>query len=657
MKKKGLIVIYGIILSGFALLFLQRPRAESPSSIKISLLKTELLSDKNGTPVLVIEDPKGIEADLVNVNVNNPNSVFGEGEVPAGEYKRIKLTLKNKIIYSGPNPCGGEPVQDNEILIDSNKGEDEAIELYFATADDGGGTGWYANGTQENPFFIQNPIKVESDQSTVVKLIFNTANTLQCIGGSPVLIPPTISILNYVEKPSLSTCSFPAEYWFTHFNIATGIYQDGRRIEPTLANLFSRTTLVSGWGKVTFGKPDQKWYIYPGKKAEEGGMAEHRHNLSYYCEGEPDCEDGYHNPINPGAGNQAWGGIYTLAGNKVIMSMGEETIEGYLSDDCSVFVGVNISKDEENDIVFAVKEARFDAFPKEKFVMLTQRVEIDYDPQTGKTWMFWTSNEFGIIDMKNYSYFGWTGRNHITAEYDENGSLKNWRINEPGEDTESSSFDESFLQISNDGIVQVPDSTSFVAIGANNNGIVAGESVEINPKWNHHGINSSFLISVNESPSISDLNGKWMLVMRNSEAKPGGNGWDTGDEIIGYGITYGLVEISDGKVQSRSFTHRNAFTGDMTSEAGSGETVSVVSECYESGKPLTTSPCNGISLNVFKIIGTRGEVIGKAVLDKTKKVLLLWGPIDLNDTPEGGQEFEHKGGNPRQSIGIGVKIE
>jgi len=653
MKRKGLFFIYGIILSGFVLLLSQKPEAESPSSIKITLLKTELLSDKNGIPVLVIEDANGIEADLVQ----NPNSVFGEGEVPQGEYKRIKLTLKNKIVYSGPNPCGGAPLQDQEVLIDTSKEKDDAVELYFATADDGGDTGWYANGSQEHPFFIQNPIKVEADKSTVVKLIFNTANTLQCIGQNPVLIPPTITILNYVEKPSLSTCSFPAEYWFTHFNISANIYQDGKRIEPTLANLFSRTTFVSGWGKVTFGAPDQNgvgsWYVYVGKKAEEGGMAEHRHNLSYWCKNETYCDDGYHNPANPEAGNLEFGGIYTITGNKAIMSMGEGSIEGYFSDDCSVFIGINISKDDENDTVLAVKKSQFPAgFPKEKFVMLSQRVEINYDQTSYKTTMLWTSNQLLLLDRAKF--FEWVSRNHIYAEYNGDGSLKNWKINEPGEDFEENrSFSLPATIISQEGILQIPVE-EFIAMGANDNGIVAGENVEIN-RWGHHGIDSSFMISINESPSISDLDGKWMLVMRESEVKPGGNGWGTGDESIWYGITYGIAEISNGNVLSKSFIHRDVFTGDMRSESGGGETIELVSECYEGGKPLTTSPCNGISLNVFKIKSTRGEIIGRAVLDKTGKVFVIWGPIDLNDTPEEYQE--DKRGNPRHLIGVGVKIE
>jgi hypothetical protein len=89
----------------------------------------------------------------------------------------------------------------------------------------------------------------------------------------------------------------------------------------------------------------------------------------------------------------------------------------------------------------------------------------------------------------------------------------------------------------------------------------------------------------------------------------------------------------------------------MRSESGGGETIELVSECYEGGKPLTTSPCKGISLNVFKIKSTRGEIIGRAVLDKTGKVFVIWGPIDLNDTPQQDK------GNPRHLIGVGVKIE
>ncbi len=657
MKKKGMLIVYGVILSGFALFFLQKPKAESPISIKITLLKTELLADKTAEPLVVIEDANGIEADLVN----NPNSVFGEGEVPAGEYKRIKLTLKNRIIYSGPNPCGGNAIQDEKVLIDSQKSEDEAVELYFATADDGGDTGWVANGTADHPLFIQNPINVEADLSTVVKLIFNTANTLQCIGNSPVLIPPTISIVNYVEKPALSTCQFPAEYWFTHFNISTGIYdENGQRIDPTLQNLFGNTTVVSGWGMVTFGAPDQNgvgsWYIYPGKKAEDGGMAEHRHNLARYCT-ESQCEDGYHNPTQPDAGNQPFGGINTITGNKVVMSMGENSIEGYLSDDCSVFIGLNISSDSDNDTVFAVKKSQFSSLPKEKIAVLTQRVEIKYNDLTNKTDMFWTSLELTILDLTKtpLKTLSWMSMNHLDTEYDENGLLKNWKINEPGEKVDSFSAESFPFSISDNGILTGQGMDSFIALGANNNGIVAGANVEVNPTYENHVINSAFIMSFDESPSISDLNGKWMIVIRNSLVEPANDGWYTGDENAKYGIEYGMVEIENGRVKSKSFTYRDIFTGDMTSDVGSEETLELVSECYEEGKPLTTSPCNGISLNVFKIIGTDERTIGRIALDKTKKIILMWAPIDLDDTPK--EEEEHKGGNQNQSFGVGIKVE
>lgn len=657
--KKKFWILYGLMLAGVIFLVLQKPEAESPSSIKITLFKTELLADKNAEALLVFESTEGSEADLVN----SPNSLFGEGEVAAGEYKRLKLTLKNSILYSGPNPCVGNPIQDEMIKIDSSKGENESVELYFATAEDGGSTGWAANGSSQTPFLLQNPIVVKDGKSTVLKLIFNTVNTLQCIGGSPTLIPPTITVVNYVEEPSLSTCSFPAEYWFTHFNTHVSLYKDGNLLEPTLASIFDRTEIVSGWGMVRFGQPDSSgmgtFSISVSKKAEEGGMAEHRHELSeLQClPSSPEdvtCETGYHNPLSPDV-QQPFSGRYTIAGGKMIMEVGEDSVIGALSKDCSFFIGVNISKQGENDIVVAVKKTGgFTGFPKKKFIIVEPSFEIKYG-NNNRTENIWSSSGFIILDFQGDRFFRWATMHHIYPVYDDKGSLIRWQINSPGEQVEGQSGILSQLTITQDGIVVVPDSGIFVVMGANNNGIMAGDSREIDPQWNNHRLQNGIILNLHDSPSISNLDGRWMIVARESEIGKGEDGsWNTGNEWISYGITYGEVVISGGKITYRSFIHKDILTGDMESDVGSGETFELRTDCYEMGKPLNTSPCNGLTIPAFYIKGETIQGGPRIAIDSTANVMVLWEQLDENGIPE--DQPEHKGGSTRGMIGFGVKL-
>ncbi|NVM22481.1 MAG: hypothetical protein HWN68_11955, partial [Desulfobacterales bacterium] len=332
-----IVLLIAAIAAGGTFVAVDRLVAESPTSIKVRLYQTDFFVDASASAQTVFADAAGKVVDIVG----NPG-VFGSGTVSQGTYNRMKFTVKNQILYSGPQPsgCVGDPLVDVTMKIDDTKADDYKVDLYFATGSDGGGSGWTANGTAAYPFLMLNAIKVGINQTTRVELRFNTAGNLNCIDASAKLSAPTINVLHYVEGAE-APCSIVGEYWFVHYNMSCGIYDDqGDMLEPTLGKIFESTNVVSGWGTATFDA-DGNWSVYMGNSYTDAtypGMAEHRHNLVSYDPANPG-EDGYHDPAMSIPSGTAVGGQYVTAGSKIIMYMpeGGGFIEGGLSSDCNTF--------------------------------------------------------------------------------------------------------------------------------------------------------------------------------------------------------------------------------------------------------------------------------------------------------------------------------
>lgn len=652
MFRKKTIFLFAFLCVTGVLIVVHFLSAENPTSLTITVYKSELYPDKNGSPEVIFEDEDGIEADIIN----NPEYLFGEGAVASGVYKRIGLTVKNQIVYSGPNPCGGGDITQQSVRLDATKGEDELVELYFATADDGGDTSWLSNGSFEHPFLLQSPIEVGEEEATVVKIIFNTANTLQCIGESPRLIPPTINVLNYIEEPVSTACFFPADYWFVHFNVSGPNPEDLMDVEglPSLAEIFEKTEVISGWGVVHMDAPDETgvgvWTVDLTKKAEEGGMAEHRHNISRYCQTE--CEEGYLNPLMPsGDGDEIIGGTYLISGREVLFTEpgSEGAIEGAISEDCSLLIMVNIASSKDSDLILAIRKTDgFTQLPQGSFSMINSMFEIDYDPSNNFiTSNLWSSTTVSAMDIATDEFvvFEWGRSIDFSPQYGSMpGQITAWSINSIDERVDLSISSVNTFTITDDGVLSGPDIESFIVFGANNYGLFAGAATDVDHNG-HHSLEVGAIIEVETDPSLSDLNGRWKLAIIDSEADSGGE--------VGFRITYGDIVVSDGVMLNCSFISKD-FTGEVEYEVGSGETIELKEECYEPDTPILNS-CDGLTRKVFYVYGTgesTGQVVAKIVLDKTKNVVLLWSPVDKDDIPT-----ENGEGNEYGMVGVGVKVE
>ena len=173
-----------VLLAAFALAagFLAKVYwdAKSPSSVKVTVYKVEFMADRaDAKPLVVFSSAAGKEIDLVTETGN----FIGEVRIPAGVYKRIRLTVKNGFTMSiesaEDNPCGGAAFTDRVFSLADGTELNSQVPVYFAADIDGGGA-WV--GSQITNLMIR-PLTVKQDRTTTVKLAFVVADTLFCPGG------------------------------------------------------------------------------------------------------------------------------------------------------------------------------------------------------------------------------------------------------------------------------------------------------------------------------------------------------------------------------------------------------------------------------------------------------------------------------------------
>lgn len=653
--------------------------ADDPTSEAFTVYKTELFMNSSANPETIMDNQDGVTSDIIQ----NPESAFGTGSAPSGTYKRIHFVVKNSFTYGGPDPCGGQNPVSGTGIIDPQASPDAQVDLYFATADDGGGSGWYNNGTAQYPFLMQSPIVVQSDKETTVKLIFNTANTLQCMNDQAVLFPPSMNVTSVVKDIAGACLITDSPYWFVHHNINVwprvcdnpkcSTYHHPENPQE----IFENTEIVAGWGTVTFNS-DGTWSVdsdHNYANETNPGMSEHRHNLLQINPG-----DGYIDILGGGVLT----GTYTRSGNRIIMYFpGGGYIEGAFSSDCNTFAGANISNDQENDIVFGVKKGTgLSVIEQGKYLMSQLGFNLCYDvsgsqcesSHDNKIKYLSYRNEIGFVDTQlgtDGTNGNWTSSFEYHPQYDGSGILTSVHISEAREELGIGTGLISSLTIRDDGLVTTSiDDPMFFAFGRNRNGLFAAVATDADEGDDR--INAGFMVKMASAPSIADLNGRWYLSLMEAQIHPGDdNTWNTDDDRAWYGITIGEVVVNNGNVIYRSFIHKNVFEGTTEYEAGSGETIQLKTECYKSGEDVITTACtdpNAPRIPVFYIYGTgpeAGKIIGKMALDKAKNSLTLWAPVDQDnrpptgacDPPRDGYYCDRTGGNTKALFGVGVKIE
>ena len=180
MAKIKLFVLLAAFAAGAVFLAKVYLNAKSPSSVKVTVYKVELMTDRLDTqPLVVFSNAAGREIDLVK----ETGDFIGQARMAAGVYKRIRLTVKNgtkmSIANAESNPCGGALFIDRVFPIVEGTDLNSRVPLYFASDLDGGGA-WV--GSQITNLMIR-PLTVSENRTTPLKFMFVVADTLFCPGG------------------------------------------------------------------------------------------------------------------------------------------------------------------------------------------------------------------------------------------------------------------------------------------------------------------------------------------------------------------------------------------------------------------------------------------------------------------------------------------
>lgn len=190
MEKSAKIKLFLLIATvAVAAVILERQylTAKSPSSVKAMVYKVELMTDATDTnPEAVFSDSAGREMDLAN------DIIIGQAEMPAGTYKRIRMTAANGIKVSIGNadddPCGGGAIFTDRVFTAAGPGTDpnSQVQISFATYDDNGGT-W--SGPRITHILLA-PAKISENRNARMKFRFTTGNSLFCSGGAVKIRAP-----------------------------------------------------------------------------------------------------------------------------------------------------------------------------------------------------------------------------------------------------------------------------------------------------------------------------------------------------------------------------------------------------------------------------------------------------------------------------------
>lgn len=192
MEKTAKIKLFLLIaVLAVAAVFLARTywSATSPSSVKVMVYKVELMTGASDTnPQVIFSNAAGQEIDLIK----DTGAVFGQAQIPAGVYKRIRMTVANGVKLSitsvDDDPCGGTIFTDRVFPVADGSDLNSQAQINFATHDDRGGT-WAGS---KITHFLLGPVMVSEKQISKVKFNFIATNTLFCSGGAVEIRSPWV---------------------------------------------------------------------------------------------------------------------------------------------------------------------------------------------------------------------------------------------------------------------------------------------------------------------------------------------------------------------------------------------------------------------------------------------------------------------------------
>jgi hypothetical protein len=553
----------------------------SPTSLTLTVYNAVLYTNKSdSTGVHVFGN--STTGETIDV-ITDAGTLFGQAaSVPAGEYHRMKLTVRDAISVDSPDPCGGAALTgfSNGIsaLAPNPAG---TVDLYFATDLDGGGehtTFSRPDGSAARPFGLGAfPIEARDGATTNIDFIWDVVNLMQCSDNNtaantaddyPRYGVITAEIKEYVEEPA--ACALKDKsYYLIRSTLRS--YYDGP--DPTVERYTNDASIVTAWGMFYFGEtstpsgPIPTATVMPGPGLPASawgtpGMSEHRHmllKLQYPNTGDDGIVDNGTLEVIP----------YEMYGNEIFLNFGEHTIEGAISSDCSTILLTDFGHDAEFIIAVEKPDATdlstlltpgagpLYSFNSDKvMVNINPTYELGYSNSTTGTSIYNSTYihmqpNLNILNYSNDSFFEWRGMAQFMPVYNSGAGGGNtpffdhWLSAGPKEYAHMDTGLSSFLQFRADGIANAGTGAGsmdeFLAITKNGSLVHAGtvndhdpceagsgHPCELDPlgfdELNHR-LGAGLAVPVAANPSVNDMVGTWLIAGLSMEFGDGGNGW------------------------------------------------------------------------------------------------------------------------------------
>jgi hypothetical protein len=547
----------------------------NPTHLQVGLFKTQLWDGAAWVTVFDAASPTTVDL------VTNAGAAFGQGAIDPGSYSKVRFTISNSVAFSA-DAFGGCVATTGTFPIAASG---PTVTLDFATAAQGGGTGWYANGSAANPLLMSAPIDVQADQTTQVTLQFETRDTAVCSGSGSVQIPdaPALTVRSRVVPPSTTFAG--GTYWLTHYNAARFAFdQNGLPIDPFNVDSLARATfrMSAGYflgfgGMGSFSAPDAAGL---GTTTLSQGFTENRHQLD-----ESHCSD-------CGIVTSAGAGAvlpYALGADKTItMVMDKGFIRGAFNEDYTVFIGVaNESKGTGQDLLVGVKTGG-PATISGVYGFGISATELVY-PVSNPTRLerLWATGMLGWLDFDGdgstttfSAYNSYTGLNRPWATPGSGSSDFSWEYGTKNQAIAVGLGSVVTLDPDGTGTFAFP-TAAWMAVGPGGQvAIAAGDRSLINRSSdpvNEIKYMQTQAVLMKQAPAgthtVASLAGTWSLAARNDQSKQW-NAADTTDFVLFKGAMYGKLVWDLSGTATAEFTNNNDL-GKIESLAGAG-TISMV---------------------------------------------------------------------------------
>ncbi|MEK7310123.1 MAG: hypothetical protein AAB038_04835 [Planctomycetota bacterium] len=652
-SRSGVPIISGVLSVGFLLMMnaVSFAAEATPNTYEVTCYKTEISTD-GITWVTCFDNPAGTLVDLASPT--GPGTLFGQGDVPEGTYKHIRITIMNTITYSCTSPViaatGFRPYL---------PAADAHVPVYFSID---GGSSWSNDGSElVRAFLLPDSIKVEYNTPTKVLLNFIITNSLNDNSGSWTLEPPTMNVSSVVIK-TLDVTFTGGDYYFDRSNITIDIPVTNTIITPTWMRF------QSGWGKITFTNPVSN----EGAFTVTAG-ADNTENSQEINNGGGSMSGTIQTPQIYMNSTDMTGTYFIDPSGYMNMVMPESgIIRGAVSDDGRVFIAIETESPNSCHMIYAVKaEAQLSRDLSGKFIFcmygtrLTTAVDATDTPYPQGYRLNYTV-EIGMVDIDPLSNtgLGALSPSGVGNRVDVDRPLSNTQVTSLPTLEASSNTDVAKLTTDNAGggmgtgiwALNTGDSgMRGYMLSDNSVSLLCGSTINNTSIYTNTGITYTtnvmqFGVCLNPittgTPALSDVNGDYTFVYR-------GDYLDTG-----YGITKTNFSVTLGRF---NFNGAGAVTGTMTRSERGVVSTEEMTGLYDVADVTIGSGTASMTVKAIRLYQSIGKIAPEngphIILTPDKKVGLIYMPVTVWKNANGSENLPRDVESINQERGLGFAVK